>query len=276
MDREISGLLSARFSGFNRRVLAKDKGGSLGAIGRASPGEDGTVGFATTHWSLVLAAQDESSAAREALEKLCRTYWRPLYAFVRQVGYKHEEAEDLTQGFFAVLLERRDFDTLRAEKGRLRSYLLMSLKHFLADQRDRATAIKRGRGQPLIPLEDMRASTQVDFEPSDPHTAEQIYERRWALALLDHVFAELRNEYGKAGKAALFDWLKQLLPDEPAAPSQAEIAAKVSMTENAVNQAFYRFRKRYLFLLRQEIAHTVAEPKDVEDELRHLISVLRA
>ena len=136
----------------------------------------------------MLAAQGESPEAREALEKLCRTYWRPLYAFVRRQGYSHEEAEDLTQGFFAVLLERRDFDTLRAEKGRLRSYLLVSLKHFLADERRRAMAVKRGKGRRLIPLEDLLANTEVDFEPSDPLTAERIYERRWALTLLDHVF----------------------------------------------------------------------------------------
>ena len=232
--------------------------------------------FATTHWSLVLAVQGESPAAHEALEKLCRAYWRPLYAFVRQQGYRHEEAEDLTQGFFAVLLERRDFGTLRADKGRLRSYLLVSLKHFLADEKRRAMALKRGKGRPLIPLEDLRARAEADAEPSDPVTAERIYERRWALTLLDHVFGQLRDEYRKAGKAVLFDWLKQLLPDEPEAPSQAEIAAKMGMTENAVNQAFHRFRQRYQFLLREEIAHTVAMPKDVGDELRHLILVLRA
>jgi len=245
-------------------------------VGSAAAGQNDVVAFATTRWSLVLTAQGESPAAHEALEKLCRTYWRPIYGFIRRQGATPEDAQDLTQGFFALLLERRDLDTVRVEKGRLRSYLLVSLKHFLADQRDRATAVKRGRGQPLISLEDLRAGIQADFGPSDPQTAEQIYERRWALTLLDHVFSQLRNEYGKAGKAALFDWLKQLLPDEPAAPSQAEIAGKMSMTENAVNQAFYRFRQRYLFLLREEIAHTVAAPKDVEDELRHLISVLRA
>jgi RNA polymerase sigma factor (sigma-70 family) len=230
--------------------------------------------FATTHWSLVLTAQGESPAAREALEKLCRTYWRPLYSFVRRLGYSHEEAEDLTQGFFALLLERRDFDNLRTEKGRLRSYLLVSLKHFLADERERAMALKRGKGRSPIPLEDLRAG--VDVEPSDPRTAEWIYERRWALTLLDHVFGQLRDEYRRADKAALFDSLKQLLPDEPEAPSQAKIAIAMGMTENAVNQAFYRFRQRYQSLLREEIAHTVAMPKDVEDELRHLISVLRA
>ncbi len=275
LDRD-SGLISARLFCFDSNVLAKDNGGSLSTVGTAAARQNGAVAFATTHWSLVLTAQGESPAAREALEKLCRTYWRPLYAFVRQQGYTHEEAEDLTQGFFAVLLERRDFDTLRAEKGRLRSYLLVSLKHFLTDEKRRAMAVKRGKGQPLIPLEDLRHGVEIDFEPSDPLTADRIYERRWALTLLDHVFGQLRDEYRKADKAALFDWLKQLLPDEPGAPLQAEIAAKLGMTENAVNQAFHRFRQRYQSLLREEIAHTVAMPKDVEDELRHLISVLRA
>jgi RNA polymerase sigma-70 factor (ECF subfamily) len=257
-------------------VLAKDNGVSSSTIGSGTAGENGAAEFATTHWSVVLTAQGESAAAREALEKLCRTYWRPLYAFVRRHDYGHEESEDITQGFFAVLLERRDFDTLRAEKGRLRSYLLVSLKHFLADEKRRAMAVKRGKGRPLIPLEDLLANAEASMEPSDRLTADRIYERRWALTLLDHVFKQLRDEYARANKAALFNWLKQLLPDEPGAPLQAEIAAKLGMTENAVNQAFYRFRQRYQSLLREEIAHTVAMPKDVEDELRHLISVLRA
>jgi len=257
-------------------VLAKDNGVSSSTIGPGAAGENSATEFATTRWSVVLTAQGESPTAREALEKLCQAYWRPLYAFVRRQGYGHEEAEDITQGFFAVLLERRDFDTLRAEKGRLRSYLLVSLKHFLTDERRRAMAMKRGKGRPLIPLEDLLASTKASAEPSDHWTADRIYERRWALTLLDHVFTQLRDEYRKADKIALFDWLKQLLPDEPGAPLQAEIAAKLGMTENAINQAFYRFRQRYQSLLREEIAHTVAMPKDVEDELRHLISVLRA
>jgi DNA-directed RNA polymerase specialized sigma24 family protein len=261
----------------NRNVApAEDELTSAAAFGPATAGNHAGVAFATTHWSLVLTAQGESPAAREALEKLCRTYWRPLYAFVRQQGYKHEEAEDLTQSFFALLLERRDFDALRAEKGKLRSYLLVSLKHFLSDERQRGMALKRGKGQPLIPLEDLRTFAQADFEPSNPETADWIYERRWALTLLDTVFGQLADEYRKANKAALFDWLKQLLPDEPGAPSQAEIALNMGMTENAINQAFYRFRHRYQTLLREEIAHTVAMPKDVEHELRHLISVLRA
>jgi RNA polymerase sigma factor (sigma-70 family) len=233
------------------------------------------VSFATTHWSVVLDAQSESPAAHEALEKLCRTYWRPLYAFVRQQGYTHEEAEDLTQGFFAVLLERKGLDTLRKERGRLRSFLLVSLKHFLTDEHRRALRIKRGKGQRLIPLEELHGD-EVDVEPSDPSTTERIYERRWASTLLDHVFAQLKDDYYKAGKAPLFDCLKQLLPGGPGVLSQADVAAKMGMTQNAVKQAFHRFRCRYQSLLREEIAHTVAMPKDVEDELRHLISVFRA
>jgi len=259
----------------NYSVLAKDNGASLSTIDPANAGKNGAIGFTTTHWSVVLTAQGESPEAHEALEKLCRTYWWPLYAFVRQQGYKHEEAEDLTQSFFAVLLDRRDFDGLRAEKGRLRSFLLVSLKHFLSDERRRAMALKRGKGRPLIALEDLRNDAEADFEPSDPLTADQIYERRWALTLLDNVFGQLADEYRRADKAALFDWLKQLLPDEPGAPSQAHIGVEMGMTENAVNQAFYRFRQRYQTLLREEIAHTVAMPKDVENELRHLISALR-
>jgi DNA-directed RNA polymerase specialized sigma24 family protein len=261
---------------FHRSVLAKDNGASLSTIDSAAARQNGGAAFVTTHWSMVVAAQGDSPAAHKALENLCRTYWRPLYAFVRQQGYKHEEAEDFTQGFFAVLLERKGFDSLRKEKGRLRSFLLVSLKNFLADEHRVALAIKRGRGQRPIPLEDLRKSAEADFEPSDPSTAEQIYERRWASTLLAHVFAQLKDDYYKAGNAELFEWLKQLLPDEPGAPSPADIAAKTGMTENAVRQAFYRFRLRYQSILREEIARTVATPNDVEDELRNLISVLRA
>jgi RNA polymerase sigma factor (sigma-70 family) len=236
----------------------------------------GGVAFATTHWSVVLTAQSESPAAHEALEKLCRTYWRPIYAFLRRQGVGPEEAEDITQGFFAQLLERRKFNALRKEKGRLRSFLLGALKYFLADERRRAMAIKRGEGQRLIPLEDFRADDRVEMEPADPVTAEMIYERRWALTVLEQVLERLKDEYRTAGNAALFDSLKQLLPDDPDSPSQVKIATQLGMTENALRQAFYRFRQRYQWLLREEIAHTVATPGDIEDELRHLIAALEA
>jgi hypothetical protein len=146
----------------------------------------------------------------------------------------------------------------------------------MADEQRRAMAIKRGKGLRLVPLEKLRADERIEMEPADPVTAETIYERRWALTVLEHVLSRLKDEYRAAGNAALFDSLKQLLPDEPGSPSQAEIAAQLGMTENAVRQAFYRFRQRYQSLLREEIAHTVATSGDIEDELRYLIAVLEA
>ena len=255
---------------------AEDEVTSATGFGPAAAGEHGGAAFTTTHWSVVLEAQSESPAAQEALEKLCRTYWRPIFAFLRRQGRPPEEAEDITQGFFAQLLERRSLDAVRKEKGRLRSYLLGALKYFLADEQRRAMAIKRGKGQRFVPLEELRAENRVEMEPADPVTAEVIYERRWALTVLERVLSRLKDEYRAAGNAALFDSLKELLPDEPGSPSQAQIAAQLGMTENALRQAFYRFRQRYQSLLREEIAHTVATPGDIEDELRHLISVLEA
>jgi RNA polymerase sigma-70 factor (ECF subfamily) len=238
-------------------------------------GQEGGFAFTTTHWSVVLEAQGESPAAQEALEKLCRTYWRPIFAFLRRQGLRPDEAEDITQGFFSELLERKSLDAVRKEKGRLRSFLLGGLKYFLANEQRRAMAIKRGKGQRLIPLDELHAEDRIEIKPADPMTAEMIYERRWALTVLERVLNQLNDEYRAAGNFALFDSLKELLPDEPGAPSQAEIAARLGMTENAIRQAFYRFRQRYQALLREEIAHTVATPGDVEDELRHLIAVIR-
>jgi DNA-directed RNA polymerase specialized sigma24 family protein len=245
------------------------------AIASAPGAQKGAAQFTTTHWSVVLEAQSESPAAHDALEKLCRVYWRPIYSFVQRQGIGPEEAKDITQSFFADLLEHKSLTAVRKEKGRFRSYLLGALKYFLADERRRAMAIKRGKGQRLIPLEELGADERIEMEPPDPATAEQIYERRWASTVLERVLGLLKNEYGAAGNAALFDSLKQLLPDEPGAPSQANVAAQLRMTENAVRQAFYRFRQRYQSLLREEIAHTVATPGDIEDELRHLIAVVR-
>jgi RNA polymerase sigma factor (sigma-70 family) len=259
---------------FHRNVPEVDSGALQRAIGQTT--QDGAVAFATTHWSMVLAAQGQSPAAQEALEKLCRIYWRPIYSFIRRQGAGREEAEDFTQGFFALLLERRDLDAVRKEKGRLRSYLLTSLKHFIASEQRRAMAIKRGKGQRMVPLEELSAIDRIEMEPADLLSADRLYERRWASTLMEQVLRRLKDEYRTAGNAALFDWLKQLLPDEPGAPSRSEIAARLGMTENAVRQAFHRFRHRYQVLLREEISHTVAIASDIEDELRHLIAVLRA
>ena len=242
----------------------------IGSSERNSP-----LVFTTTNWSVVLEAQGQSPAAQEALEKLCRTYWRPVYSFIRREGTRPEEAEDLTQGFFALLLERRNFDAVRKEKGRLRSYLLTSLKHFLVSEHRRAVTLKRGKGQQPIPLDELSGAERSDMEPADHLTAERLYERRWALTLMEQVLQRLKNEYDTAGNSELFDSLKLLLADEVEAPSRAEIALKLGMTDNAFRQAFHRFRNRYQLLLREEISHTVAIASDVEDELRHLITVLR-
>jgi len=254
-------------------VPADDQVTSLTGVGRSA--QTGGIAFVTTHWSVVLTAQGESPAAQEALEKLCRTYWRPVYSFVKRQGIGPDEAEDLTQGFFSLLLERRDFDAVRKEKGRLRCYLLTSLKHFIASEQRRAMTLKRGKGQRLIPLEELTGPERSEMEPVDPLSADRLYERRWALTLMEQVLRRLKDEYCTAGNAVLFDSLKQLLPDEPGTQSRAEIASQLGMTDNALRQAFHRFRHRYQLLLREEISHTVAVASDVEDELRHLITVLR-
>jgi RNA polymerase sigma-70 factor (ECF subfamily) len=231
--------------------------------------------FMTTDWSVVLSAQCLTPAATEALERICRNYWRPLYAFVRREGYSREEAQDSTQAFFARFLERRDLDAVRREKGRLRSYFLASLKNFLANERDRAMTVKRGEGRLPIPLHELTMHAGADLEPANHLSADQIFERRWALTVLEQVFARLKEEYDAAGKTQLFERFKNVLTDEDRQP-QAEVAREFAMNENAVKQAFHRFRQRYRETLREEIAGTVAAPGDVEDELRHLIAVLRA
>ncbi len=237
--------------------------------------DGGAIAFTTTHWSLVLEAQGESPAAQRALEILCQTYWRPLYGFARRQGLTREEAQDLVQDFFARLLEHRNLDAVRREKGRLRSYLLVSLKRFLASEQHRASGVKRYESGPHIGLDELRKSEVADFELVEIWSADRLYERHWALAVLEQVLTRLEFEYKAAGNAVLFDRLKEFLVGERGRPTQAKIATELGMTENAVKQAFHRLRQRYRVLLREEIAHTVAQPGDVEDELRHLISVLR-
>jgi RNA polymerase sigma factor (sigma-70 family) len=237
--------------------------------------ETGGGAFVTTHWSVVLAAQGGSPAAKDALEQLCRIYWRPIYSFLRREGRSTEDAQDLTQAFFAQLLERGDFAAVRQEKGRLRSYLLGSLKHFLANDRRRAMSLKRGQGRAPISLEELHAEEGAELE-SPTLSADQIYDRRWALTALDQVFARLTNEGRDSDHPGLRQRLNELLSDEPGRPSQAEIAREFGMTENAVKQAFHRLRRRYRELLREEIANTVATPADIENELRDLIVALRA
>jgi len=257
----------------NVSVPADDQVTSLTGLG--SNAQNGPVAFTTTHWSVVLEAQSETPVAQRAVEILCRTYWRPLYGFARRQGVGREEAQDLVQEFFARLLEHRNLDTVRREKGRLRSYLLVSLKRFLASERHRASGVKRYETGPYIRLDELPESDVADFELAETMSADRLYERRWALRVLEQVLGRLESEYEAAGNAALFDRLKEFLVGEQGGPRQAEIGADLGMTENAVKQAFHRFRQRYRVLLREEIAHTVIAPGDVEDELRHLVSVLR-
>jgi DNA-directed RNA polymerase specialized sigma24 family protein len=267
-------LLSARLLTVITGVsTAPDDVTSLSATGPASAGG---FAFTTTHWSVVLEAKGESPAAQAALENLCCTYWRPIYGFVRRQGTNPEEAKDLTQGFFALILERKDFQSVRQEKGRLRSFLLASLKHFMANERRDAAAIKRGGGRTLIPLDGIGLDDSGEFDRSDMLSADLLYDRRWAFTVLDRVFAGLREESRGSANTPLLERLNTLLSDEPDRPSQAEIARESGMTENAVKQAFHRLRQRYRQPLREEVAHTVATPADIEDELRHLIAALRS
>jgi RNA polymerase sigma-70 factor (ECF subfamily) len=252
---------------------APDEVTSLSATDLAAAG---AAAFTTTHWSVVIETQGESPAAQAALENLCRIYWRPIYGFVRREGAKPEEAKDLTQGFFALILERKDFQSVRQEKGRLRSFLLASLKHFMANERRDAATIKRGGGRTLIPLDVVESYDSSEFDRSDMLSADLLYDRRWAFTVLDRVFARLREESQASANAPLLERLNTLLSDEPDRPSQAEIAREFGMTENAVKQAFHRLRQRYRQLLREEVAHTVATPAEIEDELRHLIAALRS
>jgi len=238
-------------------------------------GGHGGVAFTTTHWSVVLEAQGESPAAQAALEQICRIYWRPIYSFIRRQGTKPEEAKDITQGFFALILERKDFQSVRRERGRLRSFLLASLKHFMMNERRDAATIKRGGGRILIPLDEI-SDDSSELDRSDAVSADQLYDRNWAFTVLDRVFARIHEESQGSASASLFEQLNTLLSDEPDRPSQAEIAREFGMTENAVKQAFYRLRQRYRQLLREEVAQTVATPAEIEDELRDLIAALRS
>jgi RNA polymerase sigma factor (sigma-70 family) len=255
-------------------IPADNKVTSLADAGAS--GVRGGAGFATTHWSLVLEAQGESPQADKALEKLCRTYWWPVYSFIVRQGAGPEEAKDLTQGFFALLFERRDLESVRREKGRLRSFFFASIKHFLAKERRYGAAAKRGDGQPLIPLDELLERKRCDPEAAATLSPDQIFERRWALTVLEQALTRLEDEYRAFGKARLFEQLKKLLTDEADRPSQGNIARELDMSENAVNQAFYRLRQRYRELLHEEVAHTVVAPDETEEELRHLIAVLRA
>lgn len=231
--------------------------------------------FAATHWSLVLAAgRDSTPAARAALEKLCRTYWPPLYSFVRRSGHAPADAQDLTQGFFLQLLQRDFLDGVDPRKGKFRSFLLASLRHYLSNERDRDRAQKRGGGLAPVSIDAQDAEGRYLHEPADPLTPEKLYERRWALTVLDQALARLQNEYAASGRGAIFEKLKGELTNTAERPPHAEIGRDLGLTPGAVKVAAHRLRQRFGEMLRAEIAETVARPEDIEEEIQHLFQAL--
>ncbi len=231
--------------------------------------------FPNTHWSLVLTAgRRDTPRAHEALSRLCETYWYPLYAYVRRRGQSPHDAQDLTQEFFARLLEHNWLAAVDQERGRFRTFLLTALERFLANEWDKARAQKRGGGKPVLPLQFDTAETRFSAEPADTRTPEQTFERRWALTLLDEVLRRLEAEQRAEGKAEHFATLKQCLVGDRASLPYDQIAQATGLSEGAVKVAVHRLRVRYRELLRAEIANTVASADEVDVEMRHLFNVL--
>ena len=241
------------------------------------PSEDrsGSGKFQTTNWSAVLAAGDTTiPGAREALEKLCWSYWHPLYVFVRRLGHGPEDAQDLTQGFFAHLLKARVISRANPEAGRFRSFLLVSLKHFLAHEHERATALKRGGGRFVLSFNQLAPEERWALEPADAATPEQIFDRRWAMQQIENALTHLRDDYAASGRGPLFDLLKDYVWGDKNTVTLAEIASRLDLTEEAVKKAVQRLRHRFRECLRAEIARTVATPDQIDEELRHLRAAL--
>lgn len=232
--------------------------------------------FATTHWSVVAAAgQGSSPGAQAALEKLCATYWFPLYAFARRQGSSPEDAQDLTQEFFCRLLEKNHLAKADPNRGRFRSFLLASMKNFLANDWKRMGRLKRGGGMEFISFDAEEAENRYAVEAPDESNPDSEYETRWAVTLVDQVLGALRQEFDAADKARLFDGLKGFIWGDKRTSSYQEIAAQLNLSEGAAKVAVHRLRQRFRELLRAEVARTVARPEDIDGELRHLIELLR-
>ena len=231
--------------------------------------------FATTHWSVVLSARDPAApGATEALDRLCRDYWYPLYAYIRRQGFGSEDAEDLTQDFLADLLRRESLQSVAPEKGRFRSFLLVALKRYLVNARERAGSVKRGGRVVLVPFDTEVAESRYRTEPGTDPSAERLFERRWALGMLERVLHRLRTEAEARGKAGEFDGLKAFLVAEAPGARYAEVGAALGLTEGAARVAVHRLRRRFRELFREEIAPTVSRPEDIDDEIRHLLASL--
>jgi RNA polymerase sigma factor (sigma-70 family) len=245
----------------------------------ASPQDSSTAAagaFQATQWSLVLAAsQPDSTEAREALAKLCGSYWYPVYAFIRRRGYNPEQAKDLTQELFIRLIERRRLQVADRGRGRFRSFLLACVQHLLSEERKREKAIKRGGQYSFVPLDDILAESRYGSEPADVMSPERLFERRWALTLLDQTLEQLKREYIEADKGLQFDALQLFLSGaKDADSSYAEVAVRLNLSDNAVRQAAYRMRCRFAELFRMHVAQTVAGPQELEAELAQLRAVL--
>ena len=239
------------------------------------PAPEAAAGFATTRWSLVRAAnQAPVASARGALEELCRTYWYPLYAYARRRGHEPADSEDLTQGFFAQLLHRDDLAKADPARGRFRTFLLTAFQHYLINEHARAHARKRGGDQVAWQLEMTQAEVRYGSEPSDQRTPERIFERRWALDLLERVRRLVRDEYAATGKQLLFERLEGTLTGGAADAPLARIALELGMSDSAVRVASHRLRRRYGERLREEIAQTLDDPTAVDDEIRELFVAL--
>ena len=232
--------------------------------------------FQTTRWSIVNAVGAGDSAARSALGKLCETYWYPLYAYVRRGGATPDDARDLTQGFFTFLIERRDFDSLQKERGRFRAFLLASLQHYLANDFARRRTLKRGGGMLPLSLEFDDAEGRYRFEPIEKETPQTLFERRWALTVIEKALAEVRKEWEAAEKTAEFEALKSCLLGGTPGGGYAAVAKDISSTDGAVRVAVHRLRRKFQKRLREEIAETVADPSEVDDEIRYLLRALNA
>ncbi len=236
---------------------------------------DGSAQFPNTHWSIVLHAGDLTSPRRaQAMEALCRTYWFPLYAYVRRRGHPEEEAKDLTQGFFLRLLEKNYFGDADARRGRFRTFLLTSLGHYLANEWDRARAQKRGGANVLLSLDELDPEGRYRHEPADASTPEKAFERRWAEAMLEAVFSRLRGEFDEPTRGRRFEDVKPYLLGAEAGVSYAEAAARLGISETGARSVVHRLRKRFRELVREEIAQTVSHPDDIDDEIRHLFQAL--
>ncbi len=231
--------------------------------------------FATTHWTAVLAAgHGDSPQADVALEELCRTYWYPLYAYVRRHGHSREDAEDLTQGFFARLLEKNYLEGVTSDGGKFRSFLLVALKRFLANEWDRANRQKRGGGVLPLSLDWQDAETRYQIAPADNLSPDKLYDRAWAVVVLERVITRLRDENGADGKAGLYEQLKPFLMMGKSEIPYAQAAAALKMTEGGVRVVVHRLRRRYRELLREEIAQTLANPAQADEEMQALFSAL--